>query len=76
MKYMEFVLYCFFGGTARFGGFILDQFTIYYQFCQKKKIMHKNIVPIHIEDANQEIMARIVKVASHKYNCDVEIDFS
>jgi metal-dependent amidase/aminoacylase/carboxypeptidase family protein len=34
------------------------------------------MVPIQIEDANLEIMARIVKAASHKYNCDVEIDFS
>ena len=38
--------------------------------------MHLNMVPIQIEDANLEIMARIVKAASHKYNCDVEIDFS
>jgi hypothetical protein len=37
--------------------------------------MHLNMVPIQIEDANLEIMARIVKAASHKYNCDVEIDF-
>jgi len=34
------------------------------------------MVPINIEDANLEIMARIVKAASRKYNCDVEIDFS
>ncbi len=34
-----------------------------------------NMVPIQIEDANLEIMARIVKAASRKYNCDVEIDF-
>ena len=33
-------------------------------------------VPIQFEDANLEIMARIVKAASHKYNCDVEIDFN
>jgi hypothetical protein len=38
--------------------------------------MHLNMVPIQIEDANLEIMARIVKAASRKYNCDVEIDFS
>jgi hypothetical protein len=38
--------------------------------------MHlKSIIPIHHEDTNIEIMARIVKAASHKYNCDVEIDF-
>ncbi|MBI5593209.1 MAG: hypothetical protein HY881_22320 [Deltaproteobacteria bacterium] len=38
--------------------------------------MHLNMIPIQFEDANFEIMARIVKAASHKYNCDVEIDFS
>ncbi len=38
--------------------------------------MHSNMVPIQFEDTNLEIMARIVKAASHKYNCDVEIDFS
>ena len=37
--------------------------------------MHSNMIPIQFEDANFEIMARIVKAASHKYNCDVEIDF-
>jgi hypothetical protein len=38
--------------------------------------MNSNTVPIQFEDANFEIIARIVKAASHKYNCDVEIDFS
>ena len=38
--------------------------------------MHLNMVPIQLEDANLEIMARIMKAASHKYNCDVEIDFN
>ena len=38
--------------------------------------MQLNMVPIQFEDANFEIMARIIKAASHKYNCDVEIDFS
>ena len=38
--------------------------------------MHSNMVPIQFEDTNLEIMARIVKAASRKYNCDVEIDFS
>ncbi len=38
--------------------------------------MHLNMVPIQFEDTNLEIMARIVKAVSHKYNCDVEIDFS
>lgn len=34
------------------------------------------MVPIQFEDTTLEVMARIVKAASHKYNCDVEIDFS
>lgn len=38
--------------------------------------MNLNMIPIQFEDANLEIMARIVKAASHKYNCNVEIDFS
>lgn len=38
--------------------------------------MKASVVPIHFEDANLEIMARIVKAASRKYNCDVEIDFN
>ena len=38
--------------------------------------MKLSMVPIHFENTNSEIMARIVKAASHKYNCDVEIDFS
>jgi hypothetical protein len=38
--------------------------------------MHINMVPIQFEDANLEVMARIVKAASHKYHCNVEIDFN
>ena len=38
--------------------------------------MHLNMVRIQFEDTNLEVMARIVKAASRKYNCDVEIDFS
>jgi hypothetical protein len=38
--------------------------------------MNLNMIPIQFEDTNLEIMARIVKAASRKYNCDVEIDFS
>ena len=34
------------------------------------------MVSIQFEDDNLEIMARIVKAASRKYNCDVQIDFS
>jgi len=33
------------------------------------------MVRIQFEDTNLEVMARIVKAASRKYNCDVEIDF-
>jgi hypothetical protein len=33
-------------------------------------------IPIKFEDTNQEIVARIAKATSRKYNCDVEIDFS
>ncbi|MBI5589780.1 MAG: hypothetical protein HY881_04805 [Deltaproteobacteria bacterium] len=38
--------------------------------------MRLSMVPIQFENTNSEIMARIVKAASRKYNCDVEIDFS
>lgn len=38
--------------------------------------MHFHVVPIQFEDTNLEVMARIVKAASRKYNCNVEIDFS
>ena len=31
---------------------------------------------INIENTTYEVMARIMKAASHKYNCDIEIDFS
>lgn len=33
-------------------------------------------IPVNMEDANLEILARIVKAASRKYNCSVDIDFS
>ncbi len=38
--------------------------------------MHPEIIPIRVEDTNLEIVARIMKAASRKYNCDVEIDFT
>jgi len=38
--------------------------------------MQLNMVPIQFEDANLEIIARIAKATSRKYNCDMEIDFS
>lgn len=31
---------------------------------------------VNIENTTYEVMARIMKAASHKYNCDIEIDFS
>ncbi|MFI3122459.1 MAG: hypothetical protein QX194_00790 [Methylococcales bacterium] len=31
---------------------------------------------LNIENVNHEVMARIMKAASHKYGCDIEIDFS
>ena len=31
---------------------------------------------INIENTTYEVMARIMKAASHKYGCDIEIDFS
>jgi len=33
-------------------------------------------VQVRIEDANLEVMARIVKATAQKYGCDVEIDFN
>jgi hypothetical protein len=33
------------------------------------------MIPIKIEDANIEILARIAKVTSHKFNCSMNIDF-
>lgn len=38
--------------------------------------MRFNGIPIKFEDTNREIMARIAKATSRKYNCDVEIDFN
>ena len=56
--------------------FVPGSYIVYKVFYQKGENMHLNMVPIQMEDANLEVMARIVKAASHKYNCDVEIDFS
>ena len=56
--------------------FVPDPFTVYKGFYLKGGNMHSNMVRIQFEDTNLEIMARIVKAASRKYNCDVEIDFS
>jgi hypothetical protein len=35
-----------------------------------------NKIPIKIEDANLEVLARIVKAASRKFNCSMIIDFN
>jgi hypothetical protein len=35
-----------------------------------------NMIPIKIEDTNIEILARIAKAASHKFNCSMDIDFN
>ena len=35
-----------------------------------------NKIPIRFEDTNIEVLARIVKAASRKFDCSMEIDFS
>ena len=35
-----------------------------------------DILYISREDTNAEVLARIVKAASHKYDCSMEIDFT
>ena len=35
----------------------------------------EQVVPVRFEDANKEILARIVKAASKKFNCTMKIDF-
>ncbi|MCP4689047.1 MAG: hypothetical protein GY859_13415 [Desulfobacterales bacterium] len=34
------------------------------------------IIPIIKKNANAEVVARILKATSHKYDCTMEIDFS
>ena len=34
-----------------------------------------SIIPIKIEDTNIEVMAMIVKAASRKFDCSMDIDF-
>ena len=36
----------------------------------------KGAIPIQFEDTNLEVLARIVKAASRKYDCSVNINFS
>ena len=33
------------------------------------------MIPVKIEDTNIEVLARIVKAASRKYDCSMDIDF-
>ena len=33
-------------------------------------------IDIYTENTNSEVLARIVKAASNKYNCSMEIDYS
>ncbi|MBW2407661.1 MAG: hypothetical protein JRF17_09850 [Deltaproteobacteria bacterium] len=33
------------------------------------------MIPIKIEDTNIEVLARIVKAASQKFDCSIDIDF-
>jgi hypothetical protein len=35
-----------------------------------------DVMDVNVENTTYEVMARIMKAASHKYNCDIEIDFS
>jgi len=35
-----------------------------------------NKIPIRFEDTNIEVLARIVKAASRKFDCSMEIDFN
>ena len=35
-----------------------------------------NKIPIRFEDTNIEVLARIVKAASRKFDCSMEIDFT
>ena len=35
-----------------------------------------NKIPIKLEDTNLEVLARIAKAVSRKFNCSMKIDFS
>lgn len=35
-----------------------------------------NKIPIKLEDTNLEVLARIAKAASRKFNCSMKIDFN
>ena len=34
-----------------------------------------DMIPVEIEDTNIEVLAMIVKAASRKYDCSIDIDF-
>lgn len=34
-----------------------------------------DIIPVNIEDTNAEVLAKIVKATSRKYDCSMDIDF-
>jgi hypothetical protein len=34
-----------------------------------------DLIPVKIEDTNIEVLAKIVKAASRKYDCSMDIDF-
>jgi hypothetical protein len=42
----------------------------------KRRQRIPSMIPIKIEDTNIEILARIAKAASHKFNCSMDIDFN
>jgi hypothetical protein len=35
----------------------------------------RDVIPIRFQDTNKEVLARIVKAASKKFNCTMKIDF-
>jgi hypothetical protein len=42
----------------------------------KRKKNIEGSIPIQFEDTNLEVLARIVKAASRKYDCSVNINFN
>ena len=38
--------------------------------------MNRNKIPVRIENANAEIIARIMKSTASKYDCSMDIDFT
>lgn len=57
----------------------MDAFGKAIQKKEESMKRQKNItgkIPIRFEDTNLEVLARIVKAASQKYNCSVNINFN